>query len=156
MNSITRWRGNDTAEKRIPGKPSLCRKLLVLLQGSLRLNLFGSKDRDVGVYLRYELSKPGGKNSITRTPLSTVGSRCLATKSPGEDLNAAQTRLNEKLLEVNICLSCVCSVMCSNYEAAGCWVWNMKAVSHQKTWLIFPPPLSRLRCCILTEGEDLR
>lgn len=43
----------------------------------------------------------------------------MATKSLGEDLNAAQTRLNEKLLEVNICLSYVFSVMFSNYKAAG-------------------------------------
>ena len=36
-----------------------------------------------------------------------------------KDLNAAQTWLNEKLLEVNICLSCVFSVMFSNYKADG-------------------------------------
>jgi len=52
-------------------------------------------------------------------PLSTSGSCCLATKSLKEDLNAAQTRLNEKLLEVNICLGCVFYVMFSNYKAAG-------------------------------------
>lgn len=61
MNSVTRWRGNDTIEKRIPGKPVHYRKLPVLLQESLRLNLSGSKDRDVGAHRRYELSKPAGK-----------------------------------------------------------------------------------------------
>lgn len=52
-------------------------------------------------------------------PLSISGSCCLATKSLRDDLNAAQTQLNEKLLEVNICLSCVFSVMFSNCKAAG-------------------------------------
>lgn len=39
--------------------------------------------------------------------------------SEKNDLNAAQTRLNEKPLEVNICLSCVFSVMLPNYKATG-------------------------------------
>lgn len=60
----------------------------------------------------------------------------MATKSLGKDLNAAQTWLNEKLLEVNICLSCLFSVMFPNYKAAGiCWL-------HQTRKIGFPPHLS--------------
>lgn len=42
----------------------------------------------------------------------------LGNKESQEDLNAAQTLLNEKLLEVNICLCCIFSVMFSNYKVA--------------------------------------
>lgn len=56
----------------------------------------------------------------------------MATKSLGKDLKATQTWLNEKLLEVNICLSCVFSGMFSNYKAAGRLSIEYAASSNQK------------------------
>lgn len=67
-----------------------------------------------------------------------------------KDLNAAQTWLNEKLLEVNICLSCVFSVMFSNYKAARiCWL-------HQTREIGFPPHLSCYDAATLRYLTELR
>lgn len=59
------------------------------------------------------------------------------------DLNAAQTCLNEKLLEVNICLCSVFSVTLFNYSPVRLLTMENSRL-HQTGKIGFPP---RLTCC---------
>lgn len=67
----------------------------------------------------------------------------LGNKESQKILNAAQTCLNEKLLEVNICLCSVFSVMVSNYFPVGLLTMGKRCL-HQSGKIGFPP---RLTCC---------
>lgn len=73
------------------------------------------------------------------TLLGNKESRGGVGKKRRKDLNATQTWLNEKLLEVNICLGHVFPVMFPNYKAASCWALNVLASSNQRNWLSTSP-----------------
>lgn len=74
------------------------------------------------VYIRDKNCQSLKGKLYNKNAIKHLGFMLLGNKGPGKkkDLNAAQTWLNEKLLEVNICLSHVFSVMFSNYKAASC------------------------------------
>lgn len=72
----------------------------------------------------------------------------LGNKESRKILNAAQTCLNEKLLEVNICLCSVFSVMVSNYSPVRLLTMGKRCL-HQSGKIGFP---RRLTCC---EGATL-
>lgn len=67
----------------------------------------------------------------------------LGNKESHKILNAAQTCLNEKLLEVNICLCSVFSVMVSNYSPVGLLTVGKRCL-HQSGKIGFPRGLT---CC---------
>lgn len=147
------WAGENSW--RWPGGQPFCQQT-VDIGGTAQSGIVKFEDRlcwgqkaDAKVYItdKNGQSLKGGKKSITRMSWSTFGSCCLATKSLGgvekkeKDLNEAQTWLNEKLLEVNICLSHVFPVMFPNYKAASCRAPNMLASSNQRNWLSTSPQL---------------